>query len=455
MSEASSKESRESPEEDEESYESSMSTADNESSIAACIRNRTNFSVIKPFHMIDRKEFDPEMLNLYIDNNASPKLKLLLKNIKKLDAKDLMESGRQYKHMIFTDVNRSVYGVKLIASALAASGMHMIMHPQGTGFSIDTDDKLMETKANNFAVLISKPFYDRPLNVKVRKAIMDKFNSRPDNVHGDLIRFIVLDQGFKEGIDLYDVKYVHLFEPLTVPADEKQAIGRGTRFCGQKGLEFHPTFGWPLYVFKYDVNITPQMQTQYNMTAKSLFDLYLSHTSIDLRMIIFAAELENVAIEASVDYELNKNVHEFSVNQPSPIVNVNSLSSKKASVGSTGGGDNSVPPPRKMNLDAMHQYIRANFGDFAYPPIELENKCVDGGGRGNRSVKGGNGNIVSFTPTQDFVRHYFQPSSAYKGILFYHSVGTGKTCSAIATATTSFDMQDYTILWVTRHTFEI
>ena len=84
MSEASSKESRESPEEDEESYESSMSTADNESSIAACIRNRTNFSVIKPFHMIDRKEFDPEMLNLYIDNNASPKLKLLLDNFELL-----------------------------------------------------------------------------------------------------------------------------------------------------------------------------------------------------------------------------------------------------------------------------------------------------------------------------------------------------------------------------------
>jgi hypothetical protein len=61
---------------------------------------------------------------------------------------------------------------------------------------------------------------------------------------------------------------------------------------------------------------------------------------------------------------------------------------------------------------------------------------------------------VKFSPTQDFVRHYFQPASAYKGMLLYHSVGTGKLCSGIATATSSWDLQDYTILWVTRHTLK-
>jgi hypothetical protein len=99
----------------------------------------------------------------------------------------------------------------------------------------------------------------------------------------------------------------------------------------------------------------------------------------------------------------------------------------------------------------MHEYIKGNFSKFKYPPLKLENKCT-----GGSSVVGGamNGNIVTFTPTQDFVRHYFQPSSAYKGILLHHSVGTGKTCTAIATATTSFDIENYTILWVTRHTLK-
>jgi hypothetical protein len=37
-----------------------------------------------------------------------------------------------------------------------------------------------------------------------------------------------------------------------------------------------------------------------------------------------------------------------------------------------------------------------------------------------------------------------------KGMLMWHSVGTGKTCAAIATATSTFERDGYTILWVTR-----
>ena len=433
-----SKESDDDEDEDDGDKEGPSSTAD-------CIRNRSNFSIVKPSHMIDKKEFDPDFLNMYINNDASPKLKLLLKNIQKLDAKDLRTTGKQFKHIIFTDVSRSAYGVKIIASALAANGMQIAQHPQGTGFAMYPDDKLLETKGNNFAVLISKAFYDRPLNVKTRKLIMERFNSRPDNVYGNLIRFIVLDQGFKEGIDLYDVKYVHLLEPLAVPADEKQAIGRGTRFCGQKGLEFHPKFGWPLYVFKYDVAIPQNLQARYGDVDK-LFNLYIKHSNIDLKKIVFASELESAAIEASVDYNLNKKIHTFAIEKPSRILSPESIGGSP--------GNSNKPPPRKMNLDKMREYIRDRFSNFSYSDITVENKCIDASETLEENANRSNSSIVSFTPTQDFVRHYFQPSSAYKGILFWHSVGTGKTCSAIATATTSFDMEGYTILWVTRHTLK-
>lgn len=421
--------------EDDDMEEGPTSTAD-------CIRNRSNFSIVKSSHMIDKKEFDPDFLKMYIENDASPKLKLLLKNIQKLDAKDMRTTGKHFKHIIFTDVNRSSYGVKIIASALAANGMQIAQHPQGTGFAVYPDNKLLESKGNNFAVLISKAFYERPLNVKTRKLIMERFNSRPDNVHGDLIRFIVLDQGFKEGIDLYDVKYVHLFEPLAVPADEKQAIGRGTRFCGQKGLEFHPKFGWPLYVFKYDASIPANLQARYS-NADKLFSLYIKHSNIDIKKIIFASELETAAIEASVDYHLNKKIHTFAIEKPERILSPGSISGGSP-------GKQGSPPPRKMNIEKMNEYIKNKFSKFSYSDIKLENNCIDA----VKVAGSGSANIVSFTPTQDFVRHYFQPSSAYKGILFWHSVGTGKTCSAIATATTSFDMEGYTILWVTRHTLK-
>lgn len=396
---------------------------------AECIRKVSNFTGVKSFNMIDKKDFDATITKLYIENGASPKLKTLLEKIDELDKKDMEKSGKLFKHIIFTDVNTSQYGAKIIASALAANGMKMIVHPQGTGFAIYNDAELLETRSNNFAVLLSKSFYNRPMNSKIRKTILDKFNSRPENIEGDLVRFIVLDQGFKEGIDVYDVKYVHLFEPLTVNADEKQAIGRGTRFCGQKGLEFHPRYGWPLYVFKYDVAVPDEKHDKY---TDKLFDLYLKYSNIDFRKNIFAAELENATIDAAVDKSLTKAIHGF----------------KMEKIQEGGTSRTSVPPKRIMNKKEMESYIN-HFRRFAYPAVKLENKCMNGGGDANQC---GGANIVSFTPSQDFVRSYFQASSAYKGLLLYHSVGTGKTCSAIATATTGFE--DYTILWVTRHTLK-
>ena len=433
-------------------YDDDFLRSDGTNKKAECIRNRTNFTVPKSYHMVDKKDFNPDMLNLYIDNDASPKLKLLLDKIKLLDEQDMRLSGKLHKHLIFTDVNRSTYGAKILASALTASGMNLVYHPQGKGFSMVDDSELRKTKSNNYAALLSKSFFERPVNTKIRKAVLDKFNSRPDNTYGELIRFIILDQGFKEGIDLFDVKYVHLFEPLAVNADEKQAIGRATRFCGQKGLEFHPRYGWPLYVFKYDVVIPKELKHKY-MDSETLFELYIKNSNLDMRKIIFANELEKATIGASVDKELNKAIHQFAIEKPANILK---SSGSKGSKGSRGGGGavgkpkstKATPPAKIMNLEKMQEYIKKNFNDFKYPALVLENKCVSGVGGG------ANGNIVSFTPTQDFVRHYFQPQSAYKGILLHHSVGTGKTCTAIATATTSFDVENYTILWVTRHTLK-
>ena len=68
----------------------------------------------------------------------------------------------------------------------------------------------------------------------------------------------------KEGIDLFDVKYVHIFEPSMTIADLKQTIGRATRTCGQKGLEFIPNIGWPLYVYNYYLTVP-------DITRQSLF----------------------------------------------------------------------------------------------------------------------------------------------------------------------------------------
>ena len=60
--------------------------------------------------------------------------------------------------------------------------------------------------------------------------------------------------------------------------------------------------------------------------------------------------------------------------------------------------------------------------------------------------------IVEFTPSQNFISHYFVPKNNIKGLLVWHSVGTGKTCTAVATKSLTWEKEDYTILWVTRTT---
>lgn len=402
---------------------------------AECIRNVANFSTVKSFHLMEKKDFHKEMLLVYLEQ-AAPKLHALFEKIEKLDEKDMKIHGKHFKHMIFTDVKSSSYGAKLLASAFVAKGFHPALHVQGPGFALHKDEVLLQNPYHNFGVLMSKTFFDRPMNIKFRKNLLELYNRRPENVQGELMRFIILDQGFKEGIDLFDVKYVHLFEPLVVKADEKQAIGRGTRFCGQRGLEFHPRFGWPLYVFRYEVGIPKDLSPRF-YNSRQMFDLYLKFSEIDLRKVVFASELEQASIEAAVDRELTRPIHQFRIELPPPIL----------SGGAQLRSQTPNPPPRKMTQDAMQRYISKGFEKFTYPEAKLENKCMEGGASAT-------GNIVQFTPTQDFVRHYFQSSSAYKGMLLFHSVGTGKTCSAIATATTSFEKEGYTILWVTRHTLK-
>ena len=313
--------------------------------------------------------------------------------------------------------------------------------------ALKSDAELLESKFDNFFLLTSTSLYDNPMRVDLKKSILKKFNQRPDNVYGQYARIIIMDSGFKEGIDLFDIKYVHIYEPQTTMADQKQVIGRGTRTCGQKGLKFSPTQGWPLHVYKYDVEIPEQYRADFNM-ATSAFDMYLKSKNIDIRIFNLTSDMEQIAIYGSVDYELNRNVHLFSVEEEKEMESVKSIS---------GGA-------LVRRHDAVRKYVQANFSQFAWDKVKMENLCgyegpasMDGGEGGvvetsDFGFVGGAGQLITYSPTQSFVSHYFGPHIPLKGMLLYQSVGTGKTCTAIATATKQFEPAGYTILWVTRTT---
>lgn len=269
---------------------------------AMCLRKISNWTTLEKEHKFDKETFDPKkfMMDLPV---ASPKLTMLLTKIKELDDQDVRLYGRKFKHFIFSEVKAGGYGAKVVCSGLVAAGLNLCYTPK---LVLKSEDELMSQRADNFGYLCSTTVYEQPLPTTLKKGMLDLFNKRPSNIYGDLVRIMVADGGFKEGIDLFDVKYVHLFEPLVSEADQKQAIGRATRKCGQAGLQFVPMVGWTLNVYIYDTLLSDKLLAK--LDSNSLFDMYLANSKFDLRKMNFGKQLEQLAVVGAVDYPLNKNL---------------------------------------------------------------------------------------------------------------------------------------------------
>jgi len=410
-----------------------------------------------------------------------------MENIKRLDDNDMSKYGKKFKHIIYSDLRSSIAGIKFIAGVFKSYGMNNIYN---NSFKID-----IPKSNDNFALLSSVALFNKPFPIRLRNDILKLFNQRPENVYGENVRFLLIDQGFKEGIDVFDVKYVHLFDDLITPSDQKQAIGRGTRFCGQKGLEFNPELGWPLHVFKYKLDLNKKLTDLYD--TDDAFMMFIKESKIDINKLYFAADLENICRFGAVDYEINKAIHEFGNDKEDNLDKkeiydqyqrlmdfkikdlYESLENNeeyefkllKKAYKNFGGAvfkktihkktnkflnikkvkSIGIHLPHKIGFIDMRKYIRKYFNHLKWSNLQFKNNCVlppptDGDKN--------NGRIVQLNNSQQFVSEYFTSKSPYKGILFWHSVGTGKTCSAIATASNSFEADGYTILWVTRHTLK-
>jgi superfamily II DNA or RNA helicase len=421
-----------------------------------CIRNVANTSLNNDKDRFDNRNLDIDRFinRLHI---SSPKIKDLIKTIDTLDKNDLENHETLYKHVIYTDNKKASSGVKLIATGLISNGFKNVYDSNLKIFS-----NLYENEFDNFALLSSGTVYNKPFPTTLKRNILKVFNNRSsnnndnnmkyNNINGKNIRIIIIDQGYKEGIDLFDVKYVHLLEPLITDAEEKQVIGRGTRFCGQKGLIFNPNMGWPLHVFKYDIWLNDDLKRKYN--SNTLNDLFISHSGIDLEKLSFSKEIELLTTYGAIDYELTRNIHDLNGNDDNLPEISNSLYFNYNRDNQTIDLAKSVLPPylstqtQNGGNDSLflkaRQYVRTNFTEYKWGKIQIQNKC-----EAKKKSRG-----VEFTPTQNFITSYFNSASPYKGLFLWHSVGTGKTCSAISIASTGFEPDNYTILWVTRHTLK-
>ena len=342
---------------------------------------------IQPITIKNPKQYDPNCIRKF--SNGENKYDALLEKINYLDKQDKQAVKQTNKHVIYTEFKATAREIK--------------QYLESEGFKCAYNQSQKMQYANNrtqskqtFGYLVSGTVgAGKPLQVATRKKLLSAFNARPDNVYGEDIRFMILDGAFKEGIDLFDVKYVHIIEPPASKADLKQVIGRATRLCGQRGLEFVKNVGWTLDIFVYDTTIPDIVKQRKGFVHNTMSEMAKS----------FAPSDDSVVNERVLDL-IRKNSMDYKFN-----IELNN-------------------PGRKLTKAALNS--KYTWG-VVKPPINLCNTLKS---------------LVTLSPSQLFIQNHLTGTSKNKGILAMHSVGTGKTITAINAALSSF--KDYTVIWVTR-----
>lgn len=458
---------------------------------AICLRKTSNTA------RLDKKI--PEDLSY-----VSEKYLRLVEKIRHLDAKDMKEHGTKFKHYIFTDLRESAYGAKAIGQVLSRGGFDFRMHAGSRGGALLTEVDPVKKGCDGFALLQSLPLFGKPLSVGTRKKILETYNQRPENVHGERLRILVLDSKFKEGIDLYDVRYAHLMEPPLGESDLTQAIGRGTRSCGQRGLPFVPGIGWTLDVFVYATQLprTVPFVKQPERGTLDAYDLMMSYSGIDLLLLKFITLISELVVKTAVDYDLTKKINLSGklVQTGGALPTLKTLEDWKESNSARCSTRKSnrfpfttehmreVAQTLKLPIKAtakrdeycrllqgsqpfldqllltrgksriynanltfpnFQKQIRKVFGDLKWRKPPLKSRC--GTSKKPYVLKSRLDALAKYNNTQNFIRQYLRPDSPFKGLLAWHSVGTGKTCMAIAAASSSFEAAGYRIVWVTRY----
>jgi hypothetical protein len=565
---------------------------------ALCIRNTGTWANVKPEHKFDSLKFDKEIVKRDL-NFLSPKIDEMIKKINLLDEQDMINDKKYYKHIIYSDVS-GVYGAKMVASSLIANDFSLVYSNK-----LDLRQDIVN-KNKTFGLLTTSTVYKKPLTTKLKKNMMSRMNERPSNINGENMRIIILDSGYKEGLDVFDVKYMHILEPLVTKAEYTQVIGRGTRYCGQSGLPFIPNVGWPLNIYRYNIKYD---------TDTTIHDLYLKHSNKNISAFNFIADIEAIIIASAADTPLTENLHllkeknnrfydsliknnikgekskrkdyievvnnirgkiytndniidckkkcqgmledfpsanalliiavVFIIDKIGARIDNIFVKNKKLYMGNIKNkvnnyikdndlieylndkhpkpllcniidknqnfcdainkiwmnpinflklyGDQIIdklnhykknniindknyadamrfiyeyknklihkkqlfepePPKTKLTNIQLYKYVEKHFSSYKWDNIDIINKCVsvsDDIVKDKKDYK-----LVSFSNTQNFVQKFLTPQSPYKGMFLFHSVGSGKTCTAISTATNTFDREGYKILWVTRHTLK-
>lgn len=190
----------------------------------------------------------PEELATY-----SPKFLHLLENI--LDKKHIG------LHLIYSQF-RTLEGIGIIKLILEANGFSQFKIKKSSNDDWTIDMSAEEQERPCFALYTGtesaeeKEIVRNIFNSKwknVPKSITEQLSTRfTNNMYGEVIKILMITASGAEGINLRNVRYVHITEPYWHPVRTEQIIGRARRICSHVDLpEELRTVDVFLYVMRF------------------------------------------------------------------------------------------------------------------------------------------------------------------------------------------------------------
>lgn len=248
----------------------------------------------------------------------APKIHEAIQQIFTLEKEAHERYGRGYKYAVFTFSGASkgawsYFGTPFVASCFEAYPEFEVLTTYKKGRNTHL---IYPEKSNQWGVgMLSSKAIPNPKpgrggrdqldysSPSIPAATTTAFNA-DDNIHGQRMKVIILDQGYMEGVDLADVDVgLMLHQGLTVKALE-QATSRMVRRCKSQHLPFYVGMG-AMVKFYYFNMLQDVKDTVYDKAVSFLEPVIKT----EINMI---ETFDQILQESAVDRDLNEALHSYS-----------------------------------------------------------------------------------------------------------------------------------------------
>ncbi|RZD41478.1 MAG: hypothetical protein CXT73_04890 [Methanobacteriota archaeon] len=224
-----------------------------------------------------------EKSSKYLDMNKSKKLEELSPKFAKILHR-LSDHRHRGCHLIYSDF-RTLEGIGILSMVLEAqTGVpwsRFKIKKDGEGiWKVNMNEE--DLRKNCYALYTGTEDADEKEIVRkifnsewdaVPKTIIETLNNEgfdeEKNLYGDVIKTLMITSSGSEGIDLKNVRFVHIMDPYWHPVRTEQVIGRARRICSHHALPSEPVNYRTVKVYLYIMTFS-QKQREHQLTSESM-----------------------------------------------------------------------------------------------------------------------------------------------------------------------------------------